>query len=306
MRFAVVLNSDGGTLKTTDVEAYSARLVDSFGKNGHAIEVIATPGEGLKPALSEAFGKDDVDCVIVAGGDGSVSAAAALALDHDKMLGIIPAGTMNLFARSLGIPLDIQEAADSLAAGSPGASDVASANGKPFLHQFSVGLHSRMVRERNRYRFASRLGKIGASLLAAFEAISQPVQFPVRIDFDGTVMDENASAVAVSNNPYGEGHLPYADRVDQGRLGLYVVKGPLTQPAQARLLADLTLGTWRNNPDVEEFSCKSVELAFPRLRRGAQYVMDGELIPLPRRVEIKIHAGALKVWLPRPAEAAQV
>ncbi len=104
--------------------------------------------------------------------------------------------------------------------------------------------------------------------------------------------------MAVSNNPYGEGHLPYADRVDQGRLGLYFVKGPLSSGAQARLLADLTLGTWRSNPDLQEFSCESVELHFPKLRRDALAVMDGELLPLPRDVKLKIHPGALKVWLP--------
>jgi diacylglycerol kinase family enzyme len=298
MRFAAVLNRDGGTLKTTDLDSYGEHLREAFSRHGHEMDVVAVPGNRLIANLREAFRDERFDAVIIGGGDGSVSAAASLAVEYDRMLGIIPAGTMNLYARSLKVPMEINEAAESLAAGRPGVSDMATANGEVFLHQFSVGLHPRVIRQRNRFSFASRMGKIGASMLAAIDAIRQPVSFPVRIEFEGRVLERVATSVAVSNNPYGEGHLPYADRVDQGRLGLYFVKGPLSSGNQARLLADLTLGTWRNNPDLQEFSCESVVLHFPKLRRDALAVMDGELLPLPRDVTLRIHPGALKVWLP--------
>lgn len=300
MRFAAVLNRDGGTLKTTDLIAYGDHIRDAFSRHGHEMDIVVTPGNRLTANLREAFQAEGLDAVIVGGGDGSVSAAASIAIEYDKTLGIIPAGTMNLYARSLKIPLEINEAAESLAAGRPGVSDIGTANGEVFLHQFSVGLHPRVIRQRNRFSFASRIGKIGASMLAAIDAIRQPVSFPVEIKFDGRSLEGVATSVAVSNNPYGEGHLPYADRVDRGRLGLYFVKGPLSSGNQARLLADLTLGTWRNNPDLQEYSCESVVLNFPKLRRDALSVMDGELLPLPREVTLRIHPGALKVWLPEP------
>jgi diacylglycerol kinase family enzyme len=303
MRFAAVLNRDGGTLKTTDLAAYGDHLRGAFFRHGHEMEVVATPGNRLVSSLREAFRDGRYDAVIVGGGDGSVSAAASLAVEYEGMLGIIPAGTMNLYARSLKVPLEINEAAEHLAAGRPGLSDMGTANGEVFLHQFSVGLHPRVIRQRNRFSFASRMGKIGASMLAAIDAIRQPVSFPVRIEFGGRVLEGLATSVAVSNNPYGEGHLPYADRLDQGRLGLYFVKGPLSSGNQARLLADLTLGTWRNNPDLQEFSCESAVLHFPELRSDALAVMDGELMPLPRDVTLRIHPGALKVWLPGPVPA---
>jgi diacylglycerol kinase family enzyme len=298
MRFSAVLNRDGGTMKTTDLAAYGRKLRDAFARQGHEMEVLETAGSELPATLRAAFGDSAHEGVIAAGGDGSVSAAAGLALEHDKLMGIIPAGTMNLYARSLKVPLEINAAAERLAAGHAGTSDVASANRAVFLHQFSVGLHPRVIRQRNRYGFASRMGKIGASLLAAIDAIRQPVAFEVRIEFDGRVVEGIASSVAVSNNPYGEGHIPYAERIDGGELGLYFVKGPLTSAAQARLLADLTLGTWRSNPDIEEYTSRRASLVFPKLRRSAMAVMDGELTKLVRDVDIRIHAGALKVWLP--------
>jgi diacylglycerol kinase family enzyme len=303
MRLSAVLNREGGTLRTTDLEAFSARIRESFAGKGHEVDVTITGGDELQRTLRRAFGDAGNEGVIAGGGDGTISAAAALALDHGKLLGVIPAGTMNLYARALGTPLEINAAVDSLAAGTPGVSDIGTANGRPFLHQYSVGMHPRVVRQRNRYTFTSRFGKMGASVLAALDAISRPLRFQVEIDCDGNLIEALASSVAVSNNPYGEGHLPYPDKLDQGKLGVYLV-GPLTVTDQAKLLADLTLGTWRANGAMEEFTATNVNLRFPDLRRAGLALIDGELIALEPEVEIRIHKGALKVLYPGAVESA--
>jgi len=301
MRLCAVLNREGGTLKTTDLDAFSEHIRASFAGKGHHVEVVVTGGDSLQGTLRDAFTDDSHEGVVAGGGDGTISAAAALALEHKKMLGVIPAGTMNLYARALGTPVEINAAVESLAAGRPGVSDIATANGRPFLHQYSVGMHPRVVRQRNRYTFTSRFGKMGASVLAALDAIRRPLRFPVEIDMDGNVIEARASSVAVSNNPYGEGHLPYPDKLDQGKLGVYLV-GPLSVTDQAKLLADLALGTWRGNGTMEEFTAASVMLRFPDLRRAGLALIDGELIALEREVDIRIHKGALKVLLPARLE----
>ncbi len=303
MRLSAVLNREGGTLRTTDLDAFSTRIRESFASKGHEVDVKITGGEELQSVLRAAFQNESSEGVIAGGGDGTISAAAALALDHEKLLGVIPAGTMNLYARALRTPLEINAAVDSLAAGTPGFSDIATANGKPFLHQYSVGMHPRVVRQRNRYTFSSRFGKMGASVLAALDAISRPLRFPVEIDCDGNLIEARASSVAVSNNPYGDGHLPYPDKLDQGKLGVYLV-GPLSVTDQAKLMADLALGTWRSNGAMEEFTGTRVMLRFPDLRRAGVALMDGELIALEREVDIRIHKGALKVLLPAVEDPA--
>jgi diacylglycerol kinase family enzyme len=65
-----------------------------------------------------------------------------------------------------------------------------------------------------------------------------------------------------------------------------------------KLLADLTLGTWKANVDVEAYSAERVILEFPRLRRHSKAVIDGELHPLPERVDIEILRKALTVLVP--------
>ncbi len=297
MRINAVLNADGGTLRTTDLDAYCAEIVACFAEAGHELRCHCTSGRKLVEALSDGFDDADADAVIAAGGDGTISAAAAIAWRTGKPLGVIPAGTMNLFARSLGMPLEIREAARALARHTIGDCDIATANGRPYLHQFSVGFHPHMVRLRNARDYKSRLGKIAASLLAALEAVRRPPKFNVEIAIDGDRSSERLSSLAVSNNPYGDSHLPYADNPTTGELAIYTAR-PATASANAGMLADLVVGTWRANPDIVERRGKRVTLGFSHLRRKAKAVIDGELIDLPEKVEIEMHPGELRVMRP--------
>ena len=102
--------------------------------------------------------------MLAGGGDGTISAAAARLMNSKKALAILPAGTMNLFARGLGIPQTLDAALESFADGEVIAVDMASANGRPFVHQFSIGMHARMVQLRQKMAFGSRLGKMRASV----------------------------------------------------------------------------------------------------------------------------------------------
>ena len=291
MRFRAILNRDGGTLKSTDIDRFSQHITESFEANGHDVDVRPVEGDDLIAALEKAFNDSEVEGVIAGGGDGTVSAAGA------KPLAILPAGTMNLYARALKIPLDLDVAVSALAAGDLGKSDIGRANGRPFLHQFSIGFHSRMVAERNSYNFASKLGKIRASIVAAIDTIRRPPSFPIEMNIDGREVSERISSLAVSNNPYGEGHLPYADAVTSGKLGIYYAR-PSTAAANARMLADLTIGNVQNNPDIVQESGTRVRLSFPQKRKSAKAVIDGELVDLDPSVDIEILPGALKVILP--------
>src|SRR5690606_33103300 len=109
MRFKVVLNRDGGTLRTFDLDAFVERLHTVLLRAGHEVEVAVITGNELEDALDAAL-ESDCDVVMVGGGDGTVSAAAGRMMAQDKALAVLPAGTMNLFARSLAIPLDLDEA----------------------------------------------------------------------------------------------------------------------------------------------------------------------------------------------------
>ncbi|MGE0845799.1 MAG: diacylglycerol kinase family protein [Flavobacteriaceae bacterium] len=302
MRGVAVLNRDSGGLRSVDPEAYGAYLRDRFEARGHALDVVCVAGGAVDEALRGAVRRKDTEFLVAAGGDGTISGAARLLAESGQALGVVPAGTMNLFARTLGVPLDIYAAADALAAGSPGKCDIGSANGVHFVHQFSVGLQARMIRERAALDYSSRLGKMLASARATLAAVRRPPHFPVTMRVDGNLAAESEmTLVTVSNNPYGQGHMPYADAAAAGVLGVYWA-GKLDAAAAIALTSDLLVGTWDANDDFIAATARTVELEFPRLNRRSRAVIDGELVPLERRVELRIHPGGLNVLLPAESD----
>lgn len=298
MRFVAVLNRDGGTLRTLDLEAFSQKMTETLTGAGHAVEIELVSGSGIVEALERAAGREGVDVVLAGGGDGTISAAAAVLMGRSTALAILPAGTMNLFARSLGIPLDLDQALAALAKGRKSAVDMASMNGVPYVHQYSAGMHPRMIHLRKAMKFNSRLGKIGASMLAAYAAIANPPRMQAQLRLDGgEELVRRASAIGISNNLFGEGHLPYADDPAGGTLGIYITiarrKGDLI-----RLLFGLMLGRWQANQQVEMLQAREARLRIDRMRGSRHAALDGELIDFEADVSIRIHPGALNVLLP--------
>lgn len=297
MHFIGVLNKDGGTFRTMDMEAFVARAERVFAENGNTLECRIVAGEELEAELERAAGDPASDALLAGGGDGTISAAAGICFRHKMALAVLPAGTMNLFARSLSVPLQLDAAVAALAAGQIGAVDIATANGRPFVHQFSVGMHSRLVRIRNGLPYSGRYGKMLASVRAVALALSRPLVFTAVITTRLGTEYRKATAIAVSNNVLGEGHIPYAEAVDRGVLGVYVVK-PMPPLELARLALSLAFGNWKAHPLVSEKEVGQVQLSFPRRKASAQAVIDGELVPLERNIDLRIHAGGLKVVLP--------
>ncbi len=302
MKIKAVLNRDGGTFKTTDMQTYCETAMRAFAAKGHELDCAVVAGDEITYALEAATEESGVEAIVAGGGDGTISAAAGMAWKSGLPLGVIPAGTMNLFARSLKLPLDIWKVLDVLAEARVAQADIATANGRPFVHQFSAGLHARMVRMRNQMNFASRIGKIRASTSAAFGVMLDPPRFEVIFDIDGDGRSDErpVSAISVSNNPLGNNSLFFADRVDTGKLGVYLAD-PLEPTGVGLLALDIIRGKFKENQAVTASTAQKVHLHFPNYRKGAACVLDGELLRMPADVELKIHPGELKV-LVAPAQ----
>ncbi len=297
MRFVGVFNKDGGTFRTMDMAGFVATAERIFAEHGQSIDCRVVGGDELIAELERAAADPAAEAVLAGGGDGTISAAAGICFTHKMALAVLPAGTMNLFARSLGGPLQLEAALGAVARGEVSAVDIATANGRPFVHQFSVGLHSRLVRIRNGLSYRSRWGKMLASLRAVGLSLSRPLVFDAVIGTPQGTERRKATAIAVSNNVLGEGHVPYAEAVDRGVLGVYVVK-PMPALELAGLALSLAFGNWKAHPLVSEREVTQVSLSFPHRKASALAVIDGELIPLERQVDLRIHARGLRVVLP--------
>lgn len=297
MRFLAILNRGGGTLRTTDLDVFSVRMRDTLESAGHSLKISIVDGDDLIEALEKAARARSIDVVLVGGGDGTISAAAACLMDTGKVLAVLPAGTMNLFARSLGMPLDLDSAIASFAIGQIRDVDVASVNGRAFVHQYSVGLHAKLVKLRDKMDFASRLGKIRASMRATVGTILNPPSMRVHMEIDGRVLKAHTSGIGVTNNLFGEGHLPYADAPDGGKLGVYITTAKRL-PDLLSFFANMLVGRWTANAHVEIHTAEEVVLKFTRVHKRHRCVIDGELCEIDRETTIRIHPKSLRVLVP--------
>lgn len=303
MRFAAVLNREGGTLRTTDLQTFSSRMREVFEQAGHSLDIDIVDGSEISRHLTRAAARRNIDVILAGGGDGTISTAAAILMGKKKALAILPAGTMNLFARGLGIPQTLDAAIVAFASGKIIAVDMATANGEPFVHQFSIGMHAKMVQLREKMEFGSRLGKIRASARAAWATINNPPAMNVTLTIGDAEIKTRTTGIGVTNNLFGEGHLPYADNPAGGVLGIYVTlarqRGELV-----RFFFNMARGKWRDNEHVEIHQASKATLTIGSSRK-LRAVVDGELVKLEPRTALEIHPGALNVLVPASAVKAK-
>ena len=294
MLFRAVLNRHGGTLRTMDLEAFAAQAKTIFAQAGHVLDCHIVDGSEVAAELNRAADDPGVDVIVAGGGDGTISSAAAVAFKSGKPIGVLPAGTMNLFARAIGMPLDLTGALRAIAEGEVRHIDIATANGQPFVHQFGVGIHARLVRIRDGMMYRSRIGKMMASLRAIGAAVINPPRFEVELDGPIGHIKQTASGVIVSNNPLNNAPLPVAATLNSGLLGVYVAQSVTTNEL-LNLVLDVVTGRWRGNAQVSEYEVPQLSLRFPKRKRGTHAVVDGELIALENEVRFELHPGALPV-----------
>lgn len=301
MRFVAVLNRDGGTLRTLDLDAFSKRIHSTLEAAGHKVTVQIVHGNEIVAALDKAAGQRGVDVVMAGGGDGTISAAAARLMDGKKALAVLPAGTMNLFARSLGIPQGLDQAVAAFATGEIRQVDMALANGRPFIHQFSIGMHAKMVRLREKMDFGSRFGKMRASAKAAYYTFKNPPSLNVQLKIGEAETKVKTTGIGVTNNLFGEGHLPYADNPDGGVLGIYVTVAK-ERSELVRFFLNMARGRWHTNPHVDVYQGTTMRIGLPARATRFKCVIDGELARLDQQTDIEIKPKCLNVLMPKPAE----
>ncbi|MDQ3477016.1 MAG: phosphatase PAP2 family protein [Actinomycetota bacterium] len=183
-----------------------------------AAEIIElTPDSLLADLLDEAAPR--AKALGVAGGDGTVAAAAAVAVAHNLPLAVIPAGTLNHFAADVGIR-SLDDVVSAVEAGEAVRVDIAEVGGIPFLNTASIGAYPEMVRRRD--ELAPRLGKWPSLVIAAAQVLHD--QKPIRMDLNGTTV--SAWIVFVGNCSYTPRGLSPAwrPRLEDGLLDLQYLR----------------------------------------------------------------------------------
>src|SRR4051794_24863581 len=147
-RLAVLVNRGSGTVRSRRPVTLKGELAAGFAERGLPASVDLVSSDELRAAAEGAlddFRRGEVRAVVVAGGDGSVRAVASVIAGTDLPMGVLPLGTLNHFARDLGIPLDLQGATAVIARGITRPVDVGEVNGRVFVNNSSIGIYPLMV-----------------------------------------------------------------------------------------------------------------------------------------------------------------
>jgi diacylglycerol kinase family enzyme len=299
-RTAVILNKGAGALRSSDPAVVKAHIEQMFIAAGHETIVTFCDGPQLKGIVAQHIESRDVGTIVVGGGDGTASTSAALLVGSGIALGVLPLGTMNFFARALQIPLELDDAIATLAKAEEKLIDVGCVDERVFLHQVSFGLQPKLIKVRDKMEYGSRLGKMWASVRAFLFALRRPPRLALEASFEGKRKILDTPALVISNNLYGDSHLPFPDRLDEGLLGIYACTST-DWTEIAKLAADVVLGNhWTNNPILEMHQAHEITVvrAYNKSRPLLASI-DGELVSLRGNVRIESNARSLKVLIPR-------
>ena len=235
--------------------------------------------------------------LVAAGGDGTVSAIADVVRGSETVLGIVPLGTLNHFAKDLGVPLDPVEAARTIASGRRTAVDVGQVNGRCFLNNASLGLYPGIVRERERQQRRLRRSKRAAMLWATLAVLDRPPFLDLQLELDDRVHDCRAPFVFVGNNDYQlEGfEIGTRARLDAGVLTVYTTRRCTTGGLVTLALRALC-GQLRQADDFMESTAKSLRVESPR--KNLLVATDGEVTAMDTPLEFRIRPRSLQVIVP--------
>ncbi|HTU71776.1 MAG TPA: diacylglycerol kinase family protein [Candidatus Baltobacteraceae bacterium] len=174
-----------------------------------------------------------IECIICAGGDGTIASAIGPAIEHGLPLGIIPLGTFNELARTLGIPSRIEAAAQAIAARIERAIDVGRVNDRYFIDEASIGFSSRVARLQTP-RLKQRFGifAIVATALMGMRHL-RPIDAEVRYDGQSERLRTVQLTIANSHRFGGLINVSGAS-IDDGWLHLYSIQGAAVHTVRAR------------------------------------------------------------------------
>jgi len=235
--------------------------------------------------IAEAIRGDckNVDLVIVAGGDGTMNAAVDALVECGLPLGILPTGTGNDLARTLGIPTTLVEAAAVITGGRRHTIDLGRVNGKYFFNVASIGLSAELTRHHTVER-KRRLWLL-AYVLSVRDAYRQTRPFRARIVCDGKTLRVRAIQISIGNGRHYGGGMTIAEdaAIDDGWLDVYCLK-PLSFWRLLILFPALRRGRLRRQQSVAVMRGRKVEVT---TRRAMPVSTDGEITTrTPARFEV--------------------
>ena len=283
----IILNPTAGSPE--DVRSWQERIESLAGDC--PVRVTSHTGEAeelARHAVDEGFTR-----IVAAGGDGTVSQVANGLAGSNATLGVLPMGSVNVFAMELGLPLlNLQRCWDVIESANVRLVDLPSANGKYFVQLAGVGLDAQVVKETS-LAFKRSFGPLSYLISAAQIAARQPPK--LSIESENTSVEEGSFVLVGNGRLYG-GPFPFFKHaiIDDGLFDVVVFKR-LGYLEIIKYLQDVVFSSEIKVPEVEYFQTRQLRITS---EQDIPLELDGELAGnCP--VDFRIRERALRVLAPR-------
>jgi YegS/Rv2252/BmrU family lipid kinase len=296
----VLVNAQSGTGHD---DAYRDRLIELFRADGVEAQVkLAGNRTAFKKYLTAAANGPE-PIVVAGGGDGTVSGVVNAILGHNKTLGVLPLGTLNHFAKDLGIPLKLEDAVAAICRGQVQPVDVADVNGHVFVNNSSIGLYPQIVHHREAQQQLGR-GKWAAFVWAMLAVMRRFSFVQVRLSANGKQFAGRTPLFFIGNNRYEMAglHIGARQRLDEGRLSGYLTKRT-TRWGLFLLALRALVGRLRTAGEFVSFATE--EIFVETRRRRIDVAVDGEVMEFATPLHYRIRPGELRVMVPGEAAGTE-
>lgn len=291
---AVIVNSSAGTAaRRARVEVELANLFRAAGREAEVI----TLQHGQDPTAAARLASANASVVVAAGGDGTVSSVAAAIVDSTAILGVLPLGTFNHFAKDLHIPLDLRDAVAVVVAGHIRHVDVGQVNDRVFVNNSSIGIYPSIVEEREALRRRGHR-KWPAMALATIRVLRRYRGVTLSVDIDGRRHTWRTPFVFIGNNEYDiDGpRVGARARLDEGRLVVY--RAPRVRARHLPVLVARALIGRRQAGDFEILPAAELWIDAGGARR-LRVAVDGEVLSMRAPLHYRARPKALRVVVPQ-------
>lgn len=290
----VILNAGSGSHEARDSREVLEKI---FRESGRSFGISVAKGDKIGQ-LAQEKAKSDCEILVAGGGDGTICGVAEAAREHGKTLGVLPLGTFNYFAKNLGIPLELEDAARVILEGESVRASVLDLDGRLVLNNSSIGIHPAVLLQRRKlYRRWGR-NQLNAYLSVLMTAFQPPPRLRVRLATDeGEVVRETPLVMICSNAFQMEAFaLAGTECLAKGEFALYVARmagrATIFRLGMRALFRCLRPGI---DYDVICASDVTIETRQRRLRAA----VDGELEKLNSPMRFRVAPRQLCVLAPR-------
>ncbi len=279
------------------VDEARAHIANISGEFGVEAQVVVTGRGDDIPSLAARALSERRHPIVAGGGDGTVNGVAGRLAGTDTALGVLPMGTLNHFARDLGIPLNLEAAVRNLFTGQVAKVDVGDVNGRVFVNNSGVGFYPHFVRQREEQERRGHIKQV-AFVLALRSVLRRYFRLRIKVHMDqARALEQVTPFLFVGNNRYQISGLQIGTRprLDSGRL--WVCTAPSSGRRNIVRGALRTLAGLETDQKLSAFEAEElwVEPGTARVNVST----DGEVSIMDAPLHYRIRPQALGVIVPK-------